>query len=327
MSVESEADMLEMTPTNDNVQMIIAALSKKSKSTLAYRKKSLKQQALYFSPAYRDFICKVISNSSLKIVDSYKDGYITEIDTDPEIRQKLSKRRKNKIVTDIDYVEILPHELGHAVDFWFGQSKSLSRNIVIYDNKTLYDIFTEEFESKHEELYEIVMNEYREIINSTIKENAYEILIDNMPKYRELCAIKIDLKDKEVTAKRKAIQQELYKSNFVETYYQLYQKSCYSILNSKYAPILDALSSKHNFEGLCLSHHKETYYKDDKYNPVYEFFANLFRAKVTSRHVYIDNLMKYLPKSFDAFEKLFVIFYDHIQNNKRFTDVELKKVR
>lgn len=319
--------MLKTSPTNDNVQMIVDALSKKSKSTLAHRKKALKRQALYFSPTYRDFICKIISNSSLKIVDSYEDGYLIAIDTGLETESKLSKRRKNKIVTDIDCVDTLPHELGHAVDFLFGRSKSLSKTVVISDNKTLYDIFTEEFESKHEELYEIVMKEYKEVINATLKENAYDILFDNMPKYRELCAIEVDLQDKAATAKRRAIQQELYKSNFVETYYQLYQKNCYSVLNDKYGPILDALSSKYNFEGLRLCHHKESYYKYDEYNPVYEFFANLFRAEVTSRHVYIDNLLKYLPKSFDAFEKLFAIAYSHIQNNKRFTDVELKKVR
>ena len=46
--------------------MIISALAKKSKRTLSYGEKSLKKQAEYFSPAYRDFIHKVISNNSLK---------------------------------------------------------------------------------------------------------------------------------------------------------------------------------------------------------------------------------------------------------------------
>ena len=36
--------------------------------------------------------------------------------------------------------------------------------------------------------------------------------------------------------------------------------------------------------------------------------------------------MKYLPKSFAAFEKLFNIFYEHIQNNKKFTDVNVKEI-
>ncbi len=318
--------MLTTTPTSNNVQMIISALAKKSKRTLSYREKSLKKQAEYFSPAYRDFIYKVISNNSLKIVNYYKDGHITDIDKDPEIQTKLSKRRKNKIYTDISEVDTLPHELGHAVDFWFGENIALTKTVLIENSKTLYDIFTEEFESKYQELYELVMNEYKDIINSNIKENAYEILIENMPKYRELNSIRINLKDKETTSKRRKIQKELYKSEFVEVYYQLIEKKCYQILNTKYSPILDALSSKFDFEGLCLSHHKNDYYKYSKYNAVYEFFANAFEAKVTSKHCEFENLIKHLPKSFNAFEKLFVIFYDHIQNNKRFTDVELKKV-
>lgn len=196
---------------------------------------------------------------------------------------------------------------------------------MIENSKTLYDIFTEEFEPKYQELYELVMNEYKDIINSNIKENAYEILINNMPKYRELNSIRINLRDKEITSQTRKIHKELYKSEFVEVYYQLIEKKCYQILNTKYAPILDALSSKFDFEGLCLSHHKNDYYKYSKYNAVYEFFANLFEAKVTSKHVQFDNLIKFLPKSFEAFEELFFIFYNHIQQNKRFTDVKTRK--
>lgn len=317
--------MLTTTPTSNNVQMIINALAKKSKRTLFYREKSLKKQAEHFTPAYRDFIYKVISNNSLKIVSYYKDGHISDIDNDCEVRTKLTKRRKNKIYTDINEVDTLPHELGHSVDFWFGEKISLTKTVLIEENKTLYDIFTEEFESKYEELYKLVMNEYRDIINSNIKDNAYEILIANMPLYRELNSIRINLKDKEVTSKRRKIQKQLYRSEFVEIYYKLIEKKCYQILNTKYSTILDALSSKYDFEGLCLSHHKNDYYKYSKYNAVYEFFANAFEAKVTSKHCEFDNLIKHLPKSFNAFERLFVIFYDHIQNNKRFTDVELKK--
>ena len=121
------------------------------------------------------------------------------------------------------------------------------------------------------------------------------------------------------------LQKELYESGFVETYYLLFERKCYSILNTKYSPILDALSSKYDFKHLCLTHHETIYYKSSKLRPVYEFFANVFAAKVTSKHTHFDNLIKHLPKSFNAFEKLFVIFYDHIQNNKRFTDVKLKK--
>ena len=313
------------TPTFNYVQMIISALSKKSKRTLSSREKSLKKQAEYFSPSYRDFIYKVISNNSLKIVNQYRGGCITDIDIDYELRTTLSKKRKNKIFTDLSNLDVLPHELGHAVDFWFGENISLTRTVLIEDNKTLYDIFTEEFNSKYQQLYEIVMNEYKDIINSNINKNAYDLLIKDIHKYRKLTSIEVNLQDKATTSIRRKIQKELYESGFVETYYQLITKKCYQILNTKYSPILDALASKFDFGGLCLACHHNDYYKYSKYNAVYEFFANAFLAKVTSKHCEFENLIKHLPKSFNAFEKLFGIFYNHIQNNKRFTDVELKK--
>ena len=309
----------------NDVQMIISALTKKSKRLVSFGDKALRKQAEYFSPAYRDLIYKVISNSALKITDCYKNGYIENIDEDLETKTKLTKRGKNKIYVDLSDVNALPHELGHAVDFWFGEKMSLSKSVLIENDKTLYDIFTEEFESNYMTIYKLVMNEYKSIINSNIKENAYDILIENMPKYRELNLIKIDLEDKEVTSRRRKIQKELYESGFVEVYYQIFEKKCYQILNTKYAPILDALSSRFDFEGLCLFHHRNDYFKNSKFNAVYEFFANVFEAKVTSRHCEFDNLIQYLPRSFNAFERLFVCFYDHTQNNKTFTDVKLKK--
>ena len=87
------------TPNFNYVQMIVSALSKKSKRTLSSREKSLKKQAEYFSPSYRDFIYKVISNNSLKIVNKYRGGCIADIDNDYELRTTLSKKRKNKIRT------------------------------------------------------------------------------------------------------------------------------------------------------------------------------------------------------------------------------------
>ncbi len=317
--------MINTTANFNAAQNIIDALKKKSKRSFAYCSKSLEKQAYYFSPAYRDFILKVLNNNSLKIKNLYKSGSIESIDYENDNKDKLTKRKKNQIYTDISDKDTLPHELGHAVDFWFGREKALSTLVLIEEDKTLYDVFTEEFENKYQELFKLVMNEYKEIINSNINNNAYDILIDNMPKYKELRSLDINEKDKELILKRKKLQSELYKSGFVETYYLLLKKKCFSILNTKYSPILDALSSKYDFEYLCLDHHESVYYKCSKYRPVYEFFANVFAAKVTSKHLHFDNLIKLLPKSFNAFEKLFVIFYDHLQNNKRFNDVKLKK--
>ncbi len=308
----------------NEITTLSVAIKNKSKRSFAYRDKELKKQASYFSPAYRDFIYKVISNGSLNIKHKYENGYTDSLE-DGEVYTKLSRRQKNQIVTDINDVDVLPHELGHAVDFWFGKSNALTRTVIISNNQTLYEIFTEEFKNKEEELYELVMEEYKNIINSNINDKAFDILTSNIDSYRMLTAIKVNLRDKEVTKVRREIQNQLYKSGFVEAYYQLFDKKCYLILNTKYSPILDALSSTHDFKGLCLSSHSKEYYKFDRYRVVQEFFANSFAAKVTSQHVCFDNLMKYLPKSFDAFERLFVIFYDHITNNKKFTDLQIIK--
>ena len=314
---------MENISSLDDIDLIFDALSSKNKN---FYESHLYRQVKSFSPIYRDFIYKIINNKSLKIADAYNDGAIvSDADKDNKIRTKLTKKRKNKIYTDIRNVDILPHELGHAVDFWFGKTLSLTKTVLIENNQTLYEIFTQEFESKYQDLYQLVINEYKDIINSSISENAFNILITNLPKYRELKSIKVNLKDKEVTSKRRKLQQELYDSSFVEIYYQLHEKKCYQTLNTKYCPILDALSSKYDLSYLCLVHHKNDYYKISKYLPVYEFFANVFGAEVTSKHCEFENLIKYLPKSFSAFEKLFAIVYDHIQNNKKFTDIPLKK--
>ena len=282
----------------------------------------MKSQAYKFSPAYREFILKILKSNSLKIVSSH-ESYITGLDDELEsLKPNLNRRRTNKIFTDIHDSEALPHELGHAVDFWFGENQSLTKTVVIEDGKTLYDIFTQEFLEKKEQLYQIVMDEYRQIINSNINKDAFYILMSNIDLYRRLLKLPVNEENRK---ERKRIQKTLYQNGFVEVYYQTLTKKCYSILNKKYSPILDALSSQYDFDGLFLDHHEASYYKSSKYKAVYEFFANVFADKVTSNHVHFDNLIKYLPQSFKAFEKLFVIFYDHLQNNKRFTDVPVVK--
>lgn len=316
--------MLQTRQNVNDAEMIVNALMKKNKRDLLPRDKELKKQALYFSPTYRDFIYKIISNGSLKIAHSYHAGLMVPLEED-ENNNKLSRRHNNKIFTDINDFDTLPHELGHAVDFWFGKETTLTKRVIISNGQTLYDIFTEEFESKQKELYQLVMNEYKKIINSNINEKAYDILTSHIKLYRCLEKIPIILRDKSLTEERTKIQNELYKSGFTEVYYQIFNKRCYSILNAKYSPILDALSSKYDFRRLCLDHHTKNYYEFSEQNPVQEFFANVFEAEVTSKFTQFESLIKYLPKSFEAFQKLFEIFYEHIQNNRKFADVAIKK--
>lgn len=296
-------------------KLIADTLVNKNKRNLGRFQDRCIKQALYFSAVYRDFIYKIIKSPSVKIRDGKTgEGYLQHSNSE---RTTLTKSVEKLIVADIFYPEILPHELGHAVDYWFGSQLTLSTTIIVRDEKTLHNIFIEEFSSCYEQIHKDVMEEYKNIINSTINADAYSIFINNLDTYKKLC------EEREPRA-RKKLQKELYENGFMEVYSQIYFKNCYSMLNLKYGPILDALSSKYDFDHLFLSHHQPSYYQyTDEYRPTIEFFANVFRAKVTSQHTHYDNLIKYLPKSFDAFERLFVIIYDHFQNNKRFTDVPI----
>ena len=307
-----------------DIQQIVEAIKKKDKVGFRHAGKTLYEISKQFTPAYRDFILKIIKSHSIKIAPSYREGYMFPSSSD--MNKKMSKRQKSLISTHMTDIGCLPHEIGHCCDFWFGRELTFSAKVIVEDGKTLNDIFTEEFESKHKELYEMMMEEFKQIINSNINNNAYCVLEEGFPLYQNLIEIPFDENCEELMNERKKLQKRLYKSGFVETYYQFITKKCYSILNSKYGPILDALSSKYNFDGFCLHRHSIGYYKSHPTHLVEEFFANIFAAKVTSQHTYYDNLIKYLPRSFNAFEKLFVLFYDHIQNNKRFTDVKLKEV-
>ena len=316
--------MLVASATKNDIQAIVEAITKKSKLRFRYSGKSLLKQAKHFTPAYRDFILKVIKNNSLKIKPTYSRGGSMTGSVSDKTKRPLSKRQNTYILSNISDVDTLPHEIGHAVDFWFGTDTPLSSIVLVDGDKTLNDIFVEEFNSKYKEIYEEVMGEFKNIINSTINDKAYDILREGFPDYQKL--LLLDEREKKQKRGRKVFQKKLLESGFVEVYYQFVTKKCYSMLNKKYAPILDALSSKYDLSGFFLEYHDIWYYLLDKERITQEFFANMFAAKVTSKHAYFDNLIKYLPRSFNAFERLFVIFYDHIQNNKRFNDVKIKEV-
>ena len=316
--------MTETSQTRSNyIEEIANAIYNKGKLNFRYSGKLLRSQAMHITAPYRDFVLKVIKNSHLKIEPINSGGNLLPGSEEKEVQ--VSRRVKNSIQADFHDKDCLPHELGHSCDFWFGRASTLTRIVCLDGDKSLYDIFTEEFEEKYEELYRLVMSEYKDIVDSTIKKGAFKIIMDYIGAYRLLKAMPYDSRHKKTTSMRRRTQKMLYENGFVETYYQFYTKNCFRMLNTKYSPILDALSSKYDFSDLFLNHHDKYYYKGSKYNAVQEFFANLFMAKVTAKHAHFDYLIKYLPRSFNAFERLFVIFYDHIMNNKRFTDLKIKK--
>lgn len=317
--------MTRTTANINNVDIIVSALNKKSKRTLS-NGRALTKQALHFSPGYRDFIYKIIANNSLKITSSYQSGEIQpEYQGDPE--RKLNKRQKSYILTDINNPSTLPHELGHAVDFWFGYNKALTRSVIIENDQTIYDISKEEFDNKYPDIYRYIMNEYKEIVTQKVDDKAFDIMMSNIDLYRELGHYPVHSNESHIKRHRREIHQKLEEEGFVEAYYQILIKDCAKPINEKYSPILDVLSSKYDLSDLFLDHHSFDYYYSNHYRPIQELFAGLFAAKVCSSYSYLDSVKTILPKTFNAFERLFVMFYDHIQNNKRFTDVKIKEAK
>ena len=297
---------------NNDIQQFMAIFKKKGKLKYRWYKKGMSNIAKKISPAYRDFVNKVFSNGKLKIKYDGRgyceSSYETSID--------LSKRANTTIAIDYWDCDTFLHELGHSVDFLFGRQRALSSSVIVQNGKTLRQIFDEEFKEHHKEIREFIMNEYRLNINSNIHSGAYDIFINNMPKYLTLC----ECKDKK---ERKKLQNELYQCGFVEVYYQIATKKCFDTLNRKFGSMLDALSAIYPIEGTYLTGHEKGYYQLDPNRPVYEFFANTFADKLMGDHCKYDQLIKLMPKSFNAFERLFVLIYDHIQNNKRFKDLPL----
>lgn len=305
-------EQLNTQPINNDIQQFMSIFKKKGKLLYRWHHPGIRKMAKEVSPAYRDFVNKILSSSKLKV------RYDTNGHCYPSFNcsTNLSKRMETHILIDYCNCRTLLHELGHSIDFLFGLPRALSCNVIAQDGKTLREVFDEELKERHEELREFIMNEYRSNIDSNIHAGAYDIFINNMPKYLAL----LDCEDKKT---RKKLQDELYKCGFVEIYYQIVTKSCFSILNKKYIAILDALSAIYPIDGLWLIGHDKEYYEYDLNRPVYEFFANVCADKLLGNQYRYDQLIKLMPKSFNAFERLFVLIYDHIQSNKRFIDLPL----
>ena len=307
--------MLAMNhPNQDEINLFAKSIKKKTKRLYQNNYKDIIKQGIHISPSYRDFVNKLLSNSALKIKPHNGHGHCEILDHG-EINN-FSKRRKVSICVNFRDPGTFTHELGHATDFLFGDLCSFSSHVIVQDGKTLDEIFTEEFNEKEHLLYEEVMGAYARNIDSNIHKGAYETFITYLSLYKKLG----DTKD---SKERKRIHKKLYESGFVEIYYQLIQKRCFDVVEQKYSPIMDALSSRYDITHLYLRGHSIEYYSLNKQLLVQEFFANVFENKVTANHTRFDNLIKLMPKSFNAFERLFVMIYDHIMNNKRFTDLPM----
>ena len=308
--------------------MIACAVLKKSKRSFTHNFDALIRFANSIQPLYHSFILKVIKNNSLKIRVTSTPSCCNL--TDPNsLDDTASLRKRKKITIDLQWGawDSLSHELGHACDNWFGCSLSLTSRAILSNGKTFQEVFDKELEEKHEEIYKSVMKEFQLIIASNINPKAFDIVMDenNRVLYSSLTTVEFDENNKELCQRRKEIQRELYESGYVEAYYQLLLKKCNATLNRKYSPVLDALSSKYNLHGLGLDHHLLNYYSYDDELPASETFANLFEGIITNKRAQMCYFKKFFPETFEAFKELFLIIVTHILNNRRFTDLKIKK--
>lgn len=310
--------------------LIACAILKKSRRSFTQSFDDLIRFANSIDPIYHSFIFKVIKNNSLKIkVTSttsccyYEPTNLNFLDETPSLR----KRGNITIDLELGEWDSLSHELGHACDNCFGCSLPLTARVILSNGKTFQEVFEKEFEEKYEEIYKSLMKEFQLIIASSINPKAFDILMDenNRVLYSSLTTVEFDENNKELCQKRKEIQRELYESGYVEANYQLLIKNCYATLNRKYSTILDALSSKYDLHGLGLSHHLLNYYLDNDERPAKEAFANLFKAIITNEKVKMRYFKNFFPETFEAFKELFLIIVTHILNNRRFTDLKIKK--
>ena len=306
-------------PNHENqkdIMVFAESMNKKTKRLTRSNSKGIIKTAIHISPAYRDFVNKLLSNSALKVSPNV-GGHCQIIEHGTP--GKMTKRCKVQICVNFAELDTFLHELGHATDFLFGDNCSLTGSVIIKDGKTLDEIFNEEFDKKSDFIYRTVMEEYAKSIDENIRKGAFDTFMTYLPKFYELQGTR-DPK------KRRKLHKELYDSGFVKIYYQIITKKCFQVIEQKYSPITDALSAKYDVSGLFFRCHSLIYYGRRPSLLVQEFFANVFADKLAANHTRFDTLIKLLPESFNAFERLFVILYDHIQNNKRFTDIPLKAI-
>ena len=136
------------TQENIDAKLIAQTIYNKSVRSFKYRRSELLKQVKYFTPEYFDFLYKIVKNNSLKIKLSY-ESYLIPYRSFQQ--NSYRKRAKNTVMVDINDLDAMPHELGHAVDFWFGLGRSFSTKVLLSNGRTLQDIFEKEFKDNQQE--------------------------------------------------------------------------------------------------------------------------------------------------------------------------------
>lgn len=317
------------TEINDpNIRRFVVAMCGKDKRKFRRDEKYFIAIAKTIKSEHLPFICKVFENPLITIQNVWESGNAVHDASVAPATSGNELRNLAATVVSFDFFhphESFAHEAGHAIDSYFGYWNAFSTEVILNGSQSLWDILEAELDEKEDDIYNAIIDEYETAVAKDLGYDTVSLIRSKIDLYKKLVSLPVNLEDKKTTAIRRSIQAKLYECGFVEAYYEVYRQKHFQEINRKYLPILDALSSRNDFNGLFLSHHEFDYYQDDDRRSGREFFANMFAAKVQGDGTFETFLSQYMPRSLEAFETLFGLISDHIMNDKPFSDITLRR--
>lgn len=271
------------------------------------------------SPFYRELIFRIISCNSIKLRLHYAE-IDSRCESEGTYREKLySKRADIEVHSSFD-PDTFCHELGHAVDSFYGSEQRLTETMEIEPGRTFFKFYTEEFLDHKKEIYDYVIGWYWNLSEQRIGKRPTDIIRRYLPLYQLLFRPKNKgVSQEEFASARRSVHKALDRVDFVDAYCRLYEARVSESTQAYFGPITDSLTSLYDGIGeLGLRGHYQDYYQ---YAPrtVSEFFANLFATELLSDRKVEEYLLRFFPRSMEAFQKLFGQVYNHFVSGEKFT--------
>ena len=235
-----------------------------------------------------------------------------------------------KVFSTIDDIDgsTLFHELGHAgAQCLFGdrtQSYDLL-SMPIFGEDTLTDVLKKEISENEVAIKEKILEAHRAAVVGELSETEYSSIAENsafLTKYYKLsrslggfCGIIIpsfksnrqktpDFKQK--YEKYQEMSKLIVEKSMIATREKMIHNKAHKQFREDNETVLDVLSSVCDMEHpYNLQIHTSNYYKRDEAYQVDELWANLFSLKITGREKLLANVQKFLPQTYQAFERVF----------------------
>ena len=270
------------------------------------------------SPIYREFVYRIISCNSIKLDMGPGGSGLCETEYNG-LTKLFSKRASIKIHSDFSSSTFC-HELGHAVDDFYGCDQALSIELEIEPGKTLFDIYTEEFLDHHIGIYDCVIDYYWDLSEKRIGKERTDLIRRHLPLYELLFKNKKeDISDEAFLAARKRIHKNLDRLGFVDAYCRFYEAGIHESTQQFFGPINDSLSSLYDIGILRLRGHHRNYYSGSfPVLTVSEVFANLFRTELLIQRNVENVLLRFFPRTIAGFQKIFEMAYKHFMEGVKY---------